>query len=80
MTPHWALLWRQTRASLGGPSWHLMYRDGIPLLFKTRKAAREYAKAEYGYIATRPDLRAHPHGWTVPQPVRVEIRRKWRMK
>ncbi|TRZ48227.1 hypothetical protein D4S03_10190 [bacterium] len=73
---YWALLWRQTRLALDGPHETLMYRDGAIALFNTRREARAYAHEGWGYIATRPDLRAAPHGWTVPQPVRVEIRRK----
>jgi hypothetical protein len=42
-------------------------------LFKTRKDARKYIKAKYGYIASRPDLRREPHGWRMPIPVKVEV-------
>lgn len=39
-----------------------------PIVFKTRKAARQWAKSEYGYIVARRDLRRYPHDW---KPVRV---------
>lgn len=44
-----------------------------PLLFQTRRAAREWAKEHYGYIAARPDLRKYPHDWKPPQVVRVRM-------
>jgi hypothetical protein len=43
------------------------------LVFTTRDAARAYAKQHYGYIATRRDLRREPHGWRVPQIVKVTV-------
>lgn len=56
-----------------------VYLDGTPdhpcrtLLFDTRAATRDFIKEKYGYIRTRPDLRAEPHGWMMPAPVRVKI-------
>lgn len=52
---------------------HLLFNNGLPLLFKTRDDARAYAAREYGYIKKRPDLRAFPHGWRMPRPVRVTV-------
>lgn len=43
------------------------------LLFATRAAARAYIKARWGYLAQRPDLRAEPHGWKMPQAVQVAV-------
>lgn len=43
------------------------------LLFRTRSEAREWIEKEYGYLRTRPDLQAEPHGWKMPIPVRVVI-------
>lgn len=51
----------------------LMGRGGDMLLFRTRSEAREWIEKEYGYLRTRPDLQAEPHGWKMPIPVRVVI-------
>jgi len=42
-----------------------------PTIFKTKKAAREWVKLHYGYIAARRDLREYPHGWRMPLVVPV---------
>lgn len=68
----WGLLWH-SRNRLDGERAHLIMENCQPALFRTRAAAREFAKQRYGYIANRPDLQAEPHGWRLPQPVRVEI-------
>lgn len=68
----WAALWRSENR-LDGKRSYLIYLDGYPVLFKTRKEAREYIKREYGYIQSRPDLRSEPHGWKMPISVRVKI-------
>jgi hypothetical protein len=41
--------------------------------FATRRECLEYIKRDYGYIATRKDLRREPHCWRVPKPVRVTV-------
>ena len=72
----WGILWRSNNA-LDGRREHL---DGDPnhpcrtLLFDSRAEARRYNNERYGYIRTRPDLRAEPHGWEMPKVVRVLIR------
>lgn len=55
---------------------HILFENRIPALFRTRREARAYIEEKYGYIRRRPDLRAAPHHWRVPQAVRVEIRIK----
>jgi hypothetical protein len=47
--------------------------DITSIFFKSRKAAREWNKSHYGYIAARRDLRRYPHDWRVPRVVRVSI-------
>lgn len=42
-------------------------------LFRTRNECRRWIDQEYGYIRTRADLQAEPHGWRVPTPVRVTV-------
>lgn len=67
----WGILWRSSGNE------HLMFRGPAqPALFPTRAAARAYIAKTYGYIARRPDLRAHPHGWRMPVPVRVKLVRE----
>jgi len=68
----WGLLWHQVNR-LDGLNEHIMFRDGLPVLFCTRREARQWATKEYGYIKTRSDLRNEPHCWRVPQPVRVTV-------
>ena len=72
----WGILW-QSESKLDGKVEHVMWRDGHPLLFKSRHAARAYIRGNWGYIARRPDLRAEPHGWKVPKPVRVRVDLAW---
>ena len=68
----WGLLWR-SRNQLDGARQHLIYDVGLPLVFKTRCDARHYADKRFGYIRGRADLRAEPHGWLFPKPVRIEV-------
>jgi len=42
-------------------------------VFENREVAREFIKLNFGYIATRPDLREEPHGWRMPVAVKVEV-------
>lgn len=50
-----------------------MFHNGMPLLFHTRREARQYRDKHYGYIRHRKDLRQEPHGWRLPVPVRVHV-------
>lgn len=72
----WAVQWR-SRNRLDGLTERFMWgageEDASPLLFRTRRAARDYIRREYGYIATRPDLRTEPHGWMMPRAVKVRV-------
>ena len=74
MTPtmQWALLWR-SKNRLDGVTCHLEFDNRLPALFVTRAQARQYAEKRYSYIKTRKDLRAEPHCWRMPQPIRVVI-------
>lgn len=71
MNSLWGIEWH-SRNRLGGETTHLMY-SGLPLIFKTRKQAREYIRKNWGYILCRQDLKSEPHGWRLPRPVRVKI-------
>lgn len=72
----WGILWRSENR-VDGKREHMMWRDGHPLIFKTRDGARAYIRGHYGYIANRPDLRVEPHGWKVPIPTRVRVILQW---
>lgn len=63
----WSVIWRSDCALDDGPREYLVGEGGELPLFRTRREAR------YGYIRTRPDLHAEPHGWKMPIPVRVTI-------
>lgn len=65
-------LWR-SKNKRDGESRHLIMVDCLPVLFTTRRAAAQWIKKNYGYIATRRDLRAEPHGWRVPIAVKVQV-------
>jgi hypothetical protein len=64
----WAVQWH-SRNRLDGDSRFLMWTP----LFRNRRECRAYIDREWGYIRSRPDLRAEPHGWWVPKAVRVII-------
>ena len=42
-----------------------------PIVFQCRSEARAFALKKYGYIKTRKDLRAEPHCWRMPVPVKL---------
>lgn len=68
----WAALWR-SKNKLDGEDRHLLYFDGVVALFSTRRQAKAFIDREYGFTR-RPDLRREPHGWRIPQPIRVRIK------
>lgn len=72
-TSLWSALWR-SKNKMDGERTHLIYKAGFPVLFKTRRAAREFIEFDYGYIRKRSDLQAEPHGWRIPVPARVTIK------
>jgi hypothetical protein len=70
----WAILMRSEN-KLDGYRQHFDGTTNHPCrrrLFETRKEAREFIKQHYAYFK-RPDLRAEPHGWKMPLPVRVKV-------
>lgn len=52
---------------------HLIYRNGLPVLFRTRAEARAWVAKTHGYIKKRNDLRKDPHWWRLPMPTRVTV-------
>ncbi len=74
MSVGWAIKWRSENLLDGKREYLMGCQNVAPRLFKTRATARAYVKHYYGYIATRPDLKAEPHGWKMPTPVKVTVR------
>lgn len=69
----WGAMWRSTNA-MDGEDRHLLWFTPVaPALFRTRHEARRWIETKYGYIRTRPDLKAEPHGWSMPLAVRVLV-------
>jgi hypothetical protein len=72
MVTHWGVEWHE-KNRVDGETREIMWENSLPLMFPTRQLARSYISRKYGYIRHRPDLRAEPHGWRVPQAVRVKV-------
>jgi hypothetical protein len=71
----WSALWRSNN-KLHGKQESLIYRNRIVVLFRTRQEARNFINKEYGYIKQDAILMAEPHGWKIPIPIRVIIKRE----
>jgi hypothetical protein len=73
MSNLWAAEWHSNNY-LDGETRHIIYGDDcIPALFRTRRECRLFIMDKYGYIKDRKDLRQEPHGWRLPQAVRVKV-------
>lgn len=72
MAIHWGVEWHSNN-KLDGKQRYIMWENCLPLMFPTRQLARAYITRKYGYIRHRPDLRGEPHGWQIPQAVRVKV-------
>lgn len=72
MATHWGVEWH-SKNKLDGNQRYIMWENCLPLIFPTRQQARDYITRRYGYIRHRSDLRREPHGWRVPQAVRVKV-------
>jgi hypothetical protein len=68
----WVVEWHSDN-QLDGKRSHFMWNGTMPYMFRTRREAREFINAEWGYIRDREDLRDEPHGWRIPRPVRVAV-------
>jgi len=73
MKNKWGIQWH-SECRLDGVTKEFLWDNGTPLVFRTREDARYYIRNEYGYIKTRPDLRAEPHGWRMPKAVKVRVK------
>lgn len=69
----WAALWH-SKNKLEGVCEHIIFEECMPKLFIRKKDAMEFIKVRFGYIAKRKDLRAEPHGWRMPKPVKVKVK------
>ena len=79
----WAIKW-SSNSPLDVPREHLMGGAAVArppefsgyktMVFATRILAREFIAAKYGYLASRPDLRARPFCWRQPKAVKVTVR------
>ena len=73
----WAILWRSQNKRDGYTERFVWdWKDPLrttPILFRTRREARAMIRERYGYIKSRPDLRAEPHGWKIPRPIKVVV-------
>lgn len=69
----WGIVWR-SHNKLDGPRAHIHHNDAVTLTFNRKRLAELYIQQQWGYIASRPDLRAEPHGWFMPKAVRVRVR------
>lgn len=65
----WCLVWFSKEGEH-----HFMFDNCKPLLFQTRKEARNYANEVYGYIRQREDLKRAPHFWRIPIAMKTNIR------
>jgi len=72
MSEHWGVEWH-SKNKLDGDQRYIMWENCMPLIFPTRQLARHYIRQRYGYIRYRSDLQCEPHGWRMPQAVRVKI-------
>ena len=70
MATLWAAQWH-SKSRLDGENRHFLYENLLSKVFRTRKEARRWIKLTYGYITDRPDLKAEPHGWRMPQKNRL---------
>jgi hypothetical protein len=74
----WAVEWHSVNV-LDGNRRHLIWNPepgpGAFRLFRTRRECRAYIEERYGDIRWREDLRTEPHGWRMPQAVRVTVSR-----
>lgn len=68
----WAAMWRSENMA-DGKTRYLLNENCLPVLFRTRRETREYIEKKYGYIRRSRGLRAEPHGWRMPIPVRVIV-------
>ena len=70
----WAAEW-YSKNKLDGERRHIIYANGVPALFRSRRACRNFINDQYGEIRDRSDLREEPHGWGIPKAIKVIVER-----
>ena len=68
----WAAEW-YSRNRLDGVTRNIINANYVPALFRTRRQCRQFIEEKYGYIKSRRDLRAEPHGWRMPTAIKVKV-------
>lgn len=68
----WGIEWH-SKNQADGDRRNIQWEGGMPLLFLRRIDARDYIIHRFGYIKKHADLRCEPHGWRMPQAVRVTV-------
>ncbi len=69
----WAVEHHSVNRLDGDRRWFEGNGEGLARTFRTRAEARAHIENEHGYLRTRPDLKAEPHGWRMPRAVRVTV-------
>lgn len=69
----WAVQWRSKNKLDGLQVGWIWHSPTVPALFRTRREARTFIATKYGYIKNRSDLRSGPHGWRLPQALKVVV-------
>ncbi len=72
MAKCWGVEWHSVNR-LDGDRRFILWDEGQPLFFRTRWETRDWIRVHHGYLKERPDLRQEPHGWRMPQAVRITI-------
>lgn len=77
----WAILCRSDSRLDGKREYLEGDGNGLPRTFRTRRECREYIENRHGYLRSRPDLKAEPYGWKMPQVVKVivAVEYHWRL-
>lgn len=74
----WAPEWRSNNHLDGRRRhlclWHRHVGIEFPTVFSSRRACRKFIEKHYGYIRNRRDLQQEPHGWRIPQAVKVKVK------
>ena len=72
----WMPMWKSNNKLDGKKRYLIKFHykyAGRALLFTTRQECRDWINKHYGYIKHRKDLRSEPHGWRLPEAVKVDV-------
>ncbi|MFH2141393.1 MAG: hypothetical protein ABIJ97_03145 [Bacteroidota bacterium] len=68
---YWCTL-NRSKNKLDGYREHIEMESCKPVLFHTKKEALKHIKENYQEYK-RNDLRAEPHGWLMPIPIKIKL-------